>query len=618
MIDRARATWSSWTSGLDGRLLTDAAWRRRHLVVATLATANGIAAMVLGINATHGSGLWIQGAALALALTAAWHPGLDRRPRELAIVVAFLLCASVQNRYGANFSSLSAAYVLLIAVYQDWLPLAAALLGILVLPIVAIASPDSLEQWKAFQEETPRTGSFVRTFGVYVAAGVAVLIWRANGVAARDRLTGLATREHAERRLSQALRNGRHAAVLVGDVDAFRLAADELPRASSDGLIRDVGRRLHAVLAPRDEILAAGGGATYILVRLADTSPEEAEQMARRWCEAVSREPFEVESSRVPVSISVGFAPGSPQDEPSDLLRAAEIAMRRAKWRGDPAIAMADEALLEPRVRPETPITAELRQALEQDELVMHYQPLVDMASGTIVGAEALVRWEHPTRGLVPPGSFLPAAETHPWLSAQISNTIGSAVLRQLAEWDSKLPGCLPMGVAINLSPTRLKDPTLRESMSTALDAAGVDPARVIIELTEGGLMDLDIDAAAALTELAGLDVRIALDDFGTGHSSLSRLRDFPLDEIKIDRSFVPGVLNAGPDRGVVAAVLAIARGFGSTVVVEGIETEEERQAILAMQHDVIAQGFHFARPMPAAELTALLRHGRPLPLPSP
>jgi diguanylate cyclase (GGDEF)-like protein len=608
------AEWSSWSAGLDGTLLTDAAWNRRHLVVAALTTVNAVGAVVLGVTAPHGSGLWVEVVALVAALTVAWIPKLGRRPRELAIVGALLLCAALQNRYGANFSSLSAVYILGIAVYQDWLPLAAALVGILILPLLAIFTPETLEEWRSFQEESPTTGAFVRTLGVYLAAGVAVLVWRANGVAARDGLTGLATRGLAERRLSQALRNGRHPAVLVCDVDAFRLVADDVPRASADALIRDVGRRLRDVAWESDRLLAAGGGARYILLALQDDDAEDAEQLARRCCELVGSRPFAVDGAEIPLTASVGVAAGQPGDEATDLLRAAEVAMRRAKWRGDPAVAVADEELLGRRPRADGPITAELRRALARDELVLHYQPLVSMASGEILGAEALVRWEHPTRGLLAPDTFLPATELHPWLNAELNRRVARDVMRQVARWDSELPGRLPLGVSMNLTPTRLNEPSIRSNLLAGLDAAGVDASRITIEITESALMDLDIDAPEVLRGIAALGIRIALDDFGTGHSSLARLRDFPLHEIKIDRSFVPGVLEAGTDRALVAAVLAIANEFGALVVVEGVETDDQRQALLGMRQDVLAQGFYFAASMPAEAFTALLEAKAALP----
>jgi diguanylate cyclase (GGDEF)-like protein len=616
---RRIAAWSSWTSGLDGGLLTDAAWHGRHLIVAGIASVNGGLAIAFSAAKPHDAWMWLQAVALVVALAVAWAPLRARRPRELAIVVAFLLCAALQNHYVANLSTLSGAYVLLIAVYQDWLPLAASLVGILALPALAIVAPDSLASWKSFQAESPGTGALVRTLGVYVAAGVAVLVWRANGVAARDGMTGLATREHAERRLSRALRDGRRPAVLIGDVDVFRLVADELPRAGSDALIRDVGQRLRAAVGNGNGavIVAAGGGARYILVRLDDTSADEGTALARRWCEAVGHATFAVADAEVPLTISVGVALGSPEDAASDLLRAAELAMRQAKWGGDPAVAIADEELLGRRLRPDRPITAQLRRALERDELVIHYQPFVAIATGEIVGAEALVRWQHPTRGLLAPSAFLPAAELHPWLNVQMSRYISGAVLAELADWDRDMPGRLPLGVSINLAPTRLKDPSLRAAVAAALDEARVDPGRLIIELTEGAIMDFESDAPKALADLAGLGVRIALDDFGAGHSSLAHLRDFPLHVVKVDKSFVAGVVTRPSDQAVIAAVLAIAEQFGATVVVEGVETEEQRQALAAMAPDVIAQGYHFARPMPPAEFETLLAEGLGLPRPA-
>jgi EAL domain-containing protein (putative c-di-GMP-specific phosphodiesterase class I) len=259
-------------------------------------------------------------------------------------------------------------------------------------------------------------------------------------------------------------------------------------------------------------------------------------------------------------------------------------------------------------------LAADLHSAIERDELTMLYQPIVELGSGVIVGAEALVRWAHPTRGLLGPGAFLPFAELHPRLNAGVGRATARMVFEQIARWDRELPGSLPLGVALNLSPSRLREPGLSDELRAMLDRAGADPRRLIVELTEGAVMSLDIDAPLILSEFEELGVRTALDDFGTGHSSLAHLRDFPLHEVKIDRSFVAQVATSRTDQVVVRSVLAIAREFGAGVVVEGIETEEQRQALLELDLTLLAQGFHFAPPLTAEELTGLLRDGAALP----
>ena len=598
-----------WITSLDGGLLTEDAWRRRHLVVCVFATVNGVVSIVASATRTDEVRFFVFSALLVAALGAAWIRPLGRRPRELAVVVALVLCAVLQNRYIGNLSSLAAAYILLLAVYQDWLPLAAGLAGTLILPALAIFYPSALEHWKSFQREEPTAGAWQRFGGVVVAIGVAVLVWRANGVAARDAETGLATRALVERRLAHALRDGRAAVVLVCDVDAFRLVADDLPRAQVTALIRAAGHRLREVVPPRDGIVAASEGAKYIVLMQDELDEPAATQLGRRLCAAVAEEPFSIGDAAVPLTISVGISLAQPGDDPHDLISDADAAMRRAKWGGATPVKVAQGPARHVHSELDEPITAELRRALESDELVMYYQPLVALDTGAVLGAEALVRWQHRSRGLLPPGLFMPVTEMHPWLNAGVSRKIAAMVLQQTARWDQDLPGRLPHGISVNVAPTRLKDPALRDELRALLAQMGVPPERIVVELTEGALMDLGIDAAEALSQLAEIGVRIALDDFGTGHSSLAHLRDFPLHEIKVDQSFTALITDSKPDRAVVRAVLAIAREFGADVVVEGVELEEQREALLAMNgDDVIGQGYLFSRPLPADDFTRLVQ----------
>jgi diguanylate cyclase (GGDEF)-like protein len=519
----------------------------------------------------------------------------------------------IQNRYVGNLAGLWAAYVLLLSIYQDWLPIAAGLIGAMALPILAAVSPDTLTAWRAYQTEDPEFGSILRLIGVSASALVALVTWRANGAVNRDRLTGLATRGVAERRLEGALERGGRPATLVCDVDAFRLVCDGLPRSAGDALIRDVGRRVRATCRAGD-LVATAGGAKYIVVLHQDTGSFEAAALGQRIRRAVSEQPFAAAGSEVPMSMSVGIAACGGEHQASDLLQSADRAMQRAKARGGNTVVVAEQEASGAQSSARGVLAADLHRALERDELTMLYQPIVQLRSGRIVGAEALVRWQHPARGLLGPGAFLPFAELHPRLNAGIGSATARMVFAQVGAWDRELPDALPMGVALNVAPSRLREPGLLDEMRTMLDSAGVDPRRVIVELTETAVMSLDVDASALVGELEELGVHIALDDFGTGHSSLAHLRDFPLHEVKIDRSFIAQVATSRTDQVVVRSVLAIAGEFEARAVVEGVETEEQREALLALDPRLLAQGFLFAPPLTAEELTGLLRSGATLP----
>jgi diguanylate cyclase (GGDEF)-like protein len=599
--------------GFDSGLLSDASWQRRHRLLLGIAASNAALAVVYGATTRHGSGLWIDAAIALFGFLLAANPALGRRPREIGVVIILFTAGAIENRYIGNLTGLGAAYVLLLAVYQDWVALAAGAIGGLVMPLIAALSPDTLLAWRAFQREDPEVGALLRLIGVAGSAAVAVLTWRANGAVSRDRLTGLATRGVAERRLQGALDRGRRPVAVVCDVDAFGLVCEGLPQSTGDELIRAVGLRLRAASRAGD-LVASAGGAKYIVVRSQDTEAGDALALGQRLAAAIVREPFIADDIVVPMSVSVGVATAEGEHDASDLLQSADVAMQGAQGRGGDSAVLAGCTPSDRRRDARGVLAADLHRALARGELTMMYQPIVELATGAIVGAEALVRWQHPTRGLLGPGTFVPFAERHPRLNAGVGRAVAGMVFAQVAAWDRELPGELPLGVAINVSPSRLREPGLHDEMRDMLDAAGVDPGRLIVELTEGAVMSLDIDAPAIVSELEELGVRTALDDFGTGHSSLAHLRDFPLREVKVDRSFISQIASSRTDQVVVRSVLAIAAEFGATVVVEGVETEEQRRALLDIDPTLLAQGFHFAPPLTADELTDLLRTHERLP----
>jgi diguanylate cyclase len=284
---------------------------------------------------------------------------------------------------------------------------------------------------------------------------------------------------------------------------------------------------------------------------------------------------------------------------PEDLIRDADAAMYRAKARGQ-GVELFDEAMRQD-VHDRLALEAALRRGIGRDELRLHCQPLVSLADARIEGFEALVRWEHPERGLVPPGSFIPLAEETGLIvpiGAWVLNE-ACATLRQIIDET----GMASLQVSVNVSPRQLQQPDFVAQVRTALDDNGLEASCLVVEITESAIMEAG--AAAILRGLKDLGVRLAMDDFGTGYSSLAHLRRFPLDVIKVDRSFVAG-LGDGQGSSIAGAIISLAHALGLRTVAEGIEDDEQRRAVLALGCDV-GQGFHFARPMPVDDLTRLL-----------
>ncbi len=352
--------------------------------------------------------------------------------------------------------------------------------------------------------------------------------------------------------------------------------------------------------------MARFGGDEFgvILDPVADES--EAVQMAEGLA-AELRAPFTQGGREWFISASIGIAVGdADRVTPEELLREAEIAMVRAKE--DPAHrVLLFEPTMSAAMLERIDLENDLRSALVRGELRCHYQPIVDLHDGRIVGFEALVRWQHPTRGLIPPLSFIPMAE-ETGLIAPLGRWVLETACRQAVAWRAKTTGA-PLVMSVNLSARQFVQADLVDEVSGILTMTGLEPSELELEITESVLMDQSESGVRTLRRLRELGVRLVLDDFGTGYSSLSYLKHLPLDTIKIDRSFVVG-LDGKADRSIVEAVVALAHGLGIGVVAEGIETETQHRQLIELGCD-LGQGYLFSPPVPGIEATRLLKPRR-------
>jgi diguanylate cyclase (GGDEF)-like protein len=424
-----------------------------------------------------------------------------------------------------------------------------------------------------------------------------------------DSLTGLPNRalllDRLEVALGRAERERKPVSVLFLDLDGFKVVNDSLGHVAGDRLLIDVAARLRECLRRGDTAARIGGDEFAIL--LGDLgNPERAEHVAERVIAALG-EPFTVLGREVFVSASIGIAYG--QDDAHDLLRNADVAMYRAK-RSDASGAYATfEPSMHTAVIERLEIEADLRRAVERDELRLHFQPIIEIATGRVAGVEALLRWEHPRRGLVMPLDFIPLAE-ETRLILDLGRWVLREACRQAAHWHADPRTGRPW-VSVNLSGLQLLDSRLDAEVAAALADSGLEPASLMLEITETVLVQDVAAAVDRLERLRALGVSIAIDDFGTGYSSLRYIRRFPADILKIAKPFVDG-LHDETDAALVRTIVALADSLGLRTVAEGIEDHRQLGRLRELGC-LLGQGYLFARPLAASDVTELLRDGERL-----
>ena len=423
-------------------------------------------------------------------------------------------------------------------------------------------------------------------------------------MAHHDVLTGLPNRTLLTDRVDQAItrahRSASKLALLFLDLDRFKNVNDSLGHAVGDQLLQAVSTRLTACL--REEDTAARLGGDEFIISLPDVADaSEAARVAARILADLAK-PFSVCGHQLPAEASIGIALYPDDgDSAQTLMRNADTAMYHAKESGRANYQFFSSQMNE-RVSRRLSTETSLRRALEHGEFTLHYQPLIDLATGRIDGAEALARWPQPDHRLVSPAEFIPVAE-----DTGLIVPLGEWVLReacgQAQAWQARQPG---LRIAVNLSARQFRQKNLIGMIEQALCDTGLAPALLELELTEGMLMHHAEDTVQTLARLDEMGVRLAIDDFGTGYSSLSYLKRFPIHTLKIDRSFVQDLSTDPDDAAIVTAIVAMARGLNLNVTAEGVETEAQAAFLRSLSCD-LAQGFHFGRPMPAADFTLRL-----------
>ncbi len=420
-------------------------------------------------------------------------------------------------------------------------------------------------------------------------------------MALHDTLTGLPNRVLLNERLEDALRRvkrGEIVATHLLDLDQFKTVNDTLGHPAGDKLLMLVADRLRSVVRDTDTI-ARMGGDEFAIVQTAITQPAEATALAHRIIEVV-KAPYAIDSHQVLIGTSVGIAVG-PLDgtTPDQLIRNADLALYRAKGDGRGTYRFFEREM-DAQMQARRALENDLRQALANGEFELHYQPVVSLANNEVSGFEALVRWRHPQRGLVPPGAFIPLAEEIGLIVA-----IGEWAMREACATAAKWP--VDLRIAVNLSPVQFRTPGLVQVVVSALAASRLAADRLELEITENALLQDSEETLTTLYQLRALGVRIAMDDFGTGYSSLSYLQSFPFDKLKIDRSFVKDITDGVGSLNIVRAVVAMARGLGMTTTAEGVETQAQLDAVRA-EGCTEMQGFLYSQPMRTDEVNAFVQ----------
>jgi diguanylate cyclase (GGDEF)-like protein len=597
-----------------GRDLPLAAWQRRHDGVTLL--------LWLHVPAVIAFGLW-TGAGLAHsllesvllvmpALAAGWSLG-GRAFRSVAASVGLMTSSAVLVHLSGGLGELHFHFFVMvgvIALYQSWTPFVAAIAFVVLHhAVLGVIDPPSVFNQAAAQSQ-PLLWAAIHGAFVLAAAAVSLTTWRMaeQHHDLHDQLTRLPNRTLFVDRASQALAAGSRtrvaSACLFMDLDGFKTINDSRGHASGDEILQQVAARVVASVRPGDTVARLGGD-EFVVLLPSVTSSASAVAVALR-IQGLLNEPLEVGGQSITIRASIGIALSDPADSAETLIRNADVAMYVAKSR-----AVGGSVVFEPgmqdRLLDREHMREDLEEAVERRDIGLVYQPIVDATTHAMVGAEALARWHHPKRGSVAPCDFIAVAEDSD-LIVRLGQHLLDRACRDLALW--LMTGLVDNAfrLSINVSPRQLRDPDLPLILSSTMARHGIDPRRLVLELTETALIEDSIAIDARLAAIRALGVSLALDDFGTGYSSLAHLGRFSIDSIKIDRSFVAGLLGDDGRASLVGAIASMGSRLGIQTVAEGVETADQAEQVRLIGCDW-AQGYHFSRPLEAAAFETYARN---------
>ena len=606
-----------------GQLLPDHVLSRRHSSICVLLWLHVPALFAFGILIGHNSLPHVTADASMIALCGlgAGSERFRMKARVVAASFGLMTCSAVLvDLWGGPTEAHFHFFVMIgvLTLYQDWTPFLVAIAFVVIHHGVGgLVDPHGIFGYNTAAVRHPWVWALIHG-GFVLAASVAhVVAWRTNeNQLLRDPLTGLPSRLLYLNNLKLALERlgrgpQRSVAVLFLDLDRFKVINDSLGHGAGDQLLEAVAQRICHSLR-RHETLARFGGDEFVILCEDIFNDGDAVAVAERVLKAFSL-PFHVELGETMAAASIGISVTSdPNEDPDDLIRDADAAMYRAKGAGGARVVLFDELTREralARLHNENAI----RKAIEREEFRVFFQPEISIDGEHITGMEALVRWQHPERGLLGPGEFIALAE-----ETGLIVPLGTWVLRDACEraviWQRSRPVDQPLTLRVNVSARQLAQDSLRGTVAAVIEETGIEPATLCLEVTESVLIEDPEESIRMLTELKQLGVKIAIDDFGTGYSSLEYLRRLPVDCVKVDRSFVRGLPENQEDVAIVNAVIELGHALKLSVTAEGVETPEQLGNLQTAGCDT-AQGFLFFRPEPPEEVAKLFAGARPAEL---
>jgi diguanylate cyclase (GGDEF)-like protein len=595
-----------------GQLLPDATWRRRHrgIVAVLWLHVAGLLGMGLGagFRLPH---VLLDVSAVAAAAAVASSAGLGRRVRSLAAALGLVTASALMVHFwGGTIEAHFHFFVVIpiLALYQDWAPFLCALLYVVVHHGVMGALDPSSVYNHPDAVAHPWRWALIHAAFVLGASAASLVSWRGSEELLHEQLTGLPGRavfiHSVQRALEKLKRRPTTLGVVFIDLDRFKLFNDTLGHAVGDALLVAAADRLRAAVRRTDTVARLGGDEFAILAERMD-GERDVHALAARVNAALAA-PIVIDGVSVVPGASIGVACTTSAQVRADILIAdADAAMYRAKGRpAEPFVVFDDAMRREDKERLVT--EASLRQALEREELWLAYQPIMAAVGGHVIGVEALLRWQHPERGVVPPMEFIPIAE-QTGLIVSIGRWVLREACRQASTWTTSGPHDRAPYVSVNVSARQFAQPGFAAMVSEILDSTGLEPDRLGLEITETVLLEDVQSPLETLQSLKALGVRLLLDDFGTGYSSLAYLQRFPIDTLKIDRSFIAALRAGDENESLLAAMARLGEAVGMNVVAEGVETKAELNLLTTLGYDLV-QGYYFSAPRPADEITPLLR----------